>query len=272
MLKRVIASAAFAFCVVTSASAADMALKAPPPAPVLSWTGFYVGADVGGFWGRQAESFVQLPGFGAGGNVGYDPVSLGTKTISGATAAFHGGYNYQSSNWVAGVESSFTLFVPDGTTRTSTNLFSGGVIVPGVGCSVVTCNTLNMSNDPQWLVDLRGRLGYLVNNNTLIYGTGGVAWLRQNERGFLLPTFANISSISANPNRITAGWVAGGGLEYMLSQHWIVRGEYLFYSFEGDSNVAPCTRCVPGAFSGAGVFTYGRYDLQQVRFGASYKF
>jgi outer membrane immunogenic protein len=37
----------------SAASAADMALKAPPPAPVVwSWTGGYVGGNVGYSWGK----------------------------------------------------------------------------------------------------------------------------------------------------------------------------------------------------------------------------
>jgi outer membrane immunogenic protein len=33
----------------TSVFAADMALKAPPPPP-FSWTGFYIGGELGGAW------------------------------------------------------------------------------------------------------------------------------------------------------------------------------------------------------------------------------
>jgi hypothetical protein len=47
--------------------AADMPLKAPPPPPappVFSWTGFYVGADIGGIWGRSttASPLINDPG------------------------------------------------------------------------------------------------------------------------------------------------------------------------------------------------------------------
>jgi outer membrane immunogenic protein len=41
----------FVFLFVGSqAYAADMPLKAPVPAPAQSWTGFYVGGEVGGAW------------------------------------------------------------------------------------------------------------------------------------------------------------------------------------------------------------------------------
>ena len=42
-----------AFGVAAPASAADMPVKAAPPppvAPIYNWTGFYIGAHVGGAW------------------------------------------------------------------------------------------------------------------------------------------------------------------------------------------------------------------------------
>jgi outer membrane immunogenic protein len=36
------------------ALAADMVVKAPPPAPVFSWTGFYVGGNIGYSWGKAS--------------------------------------------------------------------------------------------------------------------------------------------------------------------------------------------------------------------------
>src|SRR5436190_9298168 len=51
--------ASFAALVIGSANAADIqrpVLKAapPPPPPAYNWTGFYVGAHLGGGWARQA--------------------------------------------------------------------------------------------------------------------------------------------------------------------------------------------------------------------------
>jgi hypothetical protein len=44
--------AAFGALMTTPVLAADMPVKAPPmmPAPVYSWTGGYVGANIGGIW------------------------------------------------------------------------------------------------------------------------------------------------------------------------------------------------------------------------------
>jgi outer membrane immunogenic protein len=55
------------FAAIQSASAADLALKAPPPAPIYSWTGFYLGANVGYSWGKAKSVYddPNFPNFGA---------------------------------------------------------------------------------------------------------------------------------------------------------------------------------------------------------------
>jgi outer membrane immunogenic protein len=66
MKKIVLAAAALAIGTV-SASAADLAArpytKAPAPiAAVYSWTGFYIGADVGYGWGRSTGTLTNAAG------------------------------------------------------------------------------------------------------------------------------------------------------------------------------------------------------------------
>ena len=51
---KVLATAAFAAIVASPVSAADMAVKARPPiVEIWSWTGFYIGGNVGYSWGRS---------------------------------------------------------------------------------------------------------------------------------------------------------------------------------------------------------------------------
>ncbi len=56
MRLRMLTAPAFLACC-ASAFAADMPLKAPPPppAPVFTWTGCYLGGSVGGIW-RQTNN------------------------------------------------------------------------------------------------------------------------------------------------------------------------------------------------------------------------
>ena len=93
---------------VCSAYAADLrpAMKAPPPAPVAlppSWTGYYIGGNIGYAWGRNSTTTtgVQL----LGGAV--DP---GTATIhaNGGFSGLQSGYNWQiGPTWLVGFENDF---------------------------------------------------------------------------------------------------------------------------------------------------------------------
>jgi outer membrane immunogenic protein len=85
---------AFAFsALATSAIAADMPVKAPPaPAPVYTWTGSYIGGNIG--WAEVSAHFddsrlgddgrLSKSGFAGGGQIGPD-------------------YQF-ASNWVIGVQ------------------------------------------------------------------------------------------------------------------------------------------------------------------------
>src|SRR5579859_655849 len=52
MRKKLLLSSAMFIAAISSASAADLPVKAPmmAPAPIFSWTGFYVGLNLGGKW------------------------------------------------------------------------------------------------------------------------------------------------------------------------------------------------------------------------------
>ena len=86
--------------------------------------------------------------------------------------------------------------------------------------------------------DLRGRLGYLVTPETLVYGTGGVAFLRQNLSG-------RLGGFEYSVSETNAGSVWGGGIESrrMLAEHPVRFGlELLRYDFNPLSFEVPDRR------------------------------
>jgi hypothetical protein len=95
----------------TPAFAADMAVKAPPPAPapVPTWTGFYGGIQFGGGWSDEAVNYspndvgaaAVLSGLAVSPS---QPAVIGYRIAqSGPVGGFEAGYNWQAgSNWLVG--------------------------------------------------------------------------------------------------------------------------------------------------------------------------
>jgi outer membrane immunogenic protein len=253
-----------------------MPVKAPPPVVVNTWTGYYFGINFGGVdWKSNTESFSQTadPGLNPFGIV-FDPVNNGSVGHWGATGGVHAGYNWQlTPSWLVGVEGDWDK-TNVGLTPVEVNLTNGGLpIAPCLGAAPAPtlCRSLLMSQNLNWTASVRGRLGF-VWGSALIYGTGGVAWDSEERSGQVATPF-NTGSIATSYNTLNSGWVGGGGMEFMATANWLVRVEYLHYQFNGGStHSVACSLCAPGAFAGAGNFTWGNTTLDVVRAGLSYKF
>src|SRR5690349_6851690 len=90
-----------------AASAADMAVKAPPPppAPIFSWTGFYIGGNIGGDWTRSSNDWRIDPNNqadAAGAIAARQILSRNTLEASGFMGGVQAGYNWQVGTWVLG--------------------------------------------------------------------------------------------------------------------------------------------------------------------------
>jgi len=139
-----LASAAVLALGVASAPAADIArrpmpAKAPYVAPLYNWTGFYVGINGGGGFGRSSFSA---------------PFPTGSFDTSGGLAGGTLGYNWQAGQIVFGVEGDGDWSDIRGSTP----------------CAGTTCSVRN-----DWLATARGRLGYAF-DRFLPYVTGGAAF------------------------------------------------------------------------------------------------
>ncbi|TKT73004.1 porin family protein [Afipia massiliensis] len=250
-MRKLLTTAAFLAFAISSASAADMAprYKAPPPvvAPIWTWTGFYAGIHVGYGWSDSSVVITQT------GFPGLDVATLGSDS-NGVVGGGQIGYNWQfAPSWVLGIEGDIS-----GTGIRTTNSAAvtvGGAPFPGL------FHLQDRSVD--WMASIRGRLGFTW-DRWMIYGTGGGAWADINYRNHLVVGGAfNPLDVS----RTQSGWVAGGGVEYAVSNNWTVRAEYLYYDF-GDETIINLSPIVAGGANNA------RWDNQfhVVRAGVNYKF
>jgi len=242
-------------------SAADLPRKAPaaapPPAPVYTWTGCYIGGNVGGAWSRQTGDFAGVPA------ILQVPGTI-DQNDSSVIGGVHLGCNYQFDlRFVVGVEGDWSWTGLNGSGSAPNILAPAGPVLATGG--------VNMSSDTKWISSLRARLGWVVMPQTMIYATGGAAWAKTDYAGFDAATTGNgFTTVSFSNTK--SGWVVGGGAEYMLTPNWFVRAEYLYYQFSGASAIGST---VPGSGGPAGpfaAFNWSDLKVNEVRAGISYKF
>jgi outer membrane immunogenic protein len=250
----------------TAAAAADMPIKALPLSLPPSWSGFYAGVNAGGGWFDPSYS-TDIPSVPIAGKkppkpppcmkycYSPDPLfGLGSGDVAGFVGGVQGGYNYQFlPQWVAGIEADFDA------AAFSKSRQIGFLTLPGSSAS--------MGERVDWLSSLRGRIGYLWTPTVMLYATGGVAFADINYSATANVTSSAVAATSFD--NIRTGWVVGGGGEYMLTPQWILRGEYLFYSFNGTSSSVPLA---PAVTSTPVVFTWNKVDVSVFRAGVSYHF
>src|SRR5882762_953446 len=201
-----------------SAVAADIPVRPPPVAApaiccaVPDWVGFYVGIHGGGGWGHTSFDPGEFESFTT-------PFTFPNVRSSGGVFGFQFGHNWQWGPVVGGLEIDFS----GADLKETTTFFSP--VVPN------TFFTRDKKIDE--LASARGRLGYLIFPNWLLYGTAGIGWghERISTTGSFIPQGVLLAQASQNSELNMFGWVAGVGLEWKFWDHWLLRGEWLHYDF-----------------------------------------
>ncbi|QFI77421.1 porin family protein [Bradyrhizobium betae] len=207
----------------TSAMAADLAVRAPAAASTrtFDWAGFYVGGAMGA---RVADPESTTTSFDPALNPTVGPDARRSYDNTAFYAKGYAGQNWHiAPSWIAGVEGSFGW----GNNKRTTQGLPGA---PTRFSSVLDTAYINAD----WDASIRGRLGVLIAPAWLLYGTAGVAWQNIGFGSNCVGAFVvNACAFShSEANSITrTGWTVGGGLENMLSAHWIVRLEYSYADF-----------------------------------------
>jgi outer membrane immunogenic protein len=201
---RLIGSTTFALLMLgTAASAADMSRPMPYSAPPLvappSWTGFYLGVNIGSGFGEDRVGF---------GFAGAPALATIDSAFSGFLGGGQVGYNYQFGSFVAGFEADLQASSLKSTLTTPA--------LPGLSASY--------SQSIPWFGTARARLGY-AQGSWMIYATGGYAYAAVDTSATATagPLVASVSSDDAR-----SGWTAGSGIEVGLTPSWSLKGEYLY--------------------------------------------
>ncbi|MET0540062.1 MAG: outer membrane beta-barrel protein [Xanthobacteraceae bacterium] len=202
---------------------------APPgmsPARPYNWTGAYIGLNAGGGGGHT--SWVSTPD--------------GTTGSSGMSGGFFGGtlgYNLQAGN------SPFVLGEEVDLARTSLRGRIPTIVGPIVssntglvtGFGPVSC-TPNCELSVPWLATARLRFGYSVDRVSpyftavMPYFTAGVSIARL-EAGI-------VGTPLGTQSKNNLSWTVGGGVEFVISDRWTAKLEYLHVDLDGFSCDTSC--------------------------------
>ena len=211
MMRKLFLGMAAVLAASTTALAADLPVARPMPAalpvPVIfSWTGCYIGIQGGGNWGRSEHIARSGPN---------PSMSMtGDFALSGGIAGGTIGCNFQTSNFVIGIEDDFSW----------TNKKGSVLNLPPFATTTTT------STREKWIDTLRLRFGYVPWDTVLVYGTAGVAFAGTTvtDSG---PAFGSVSDTKSR-----TGWTAGAGAEWAAwtGASWALtfKLEYLHAEFD----------------------------------------
>jgi outer membrane immunogenic protein len=175
--------------------------------PASNWTGFYVGGNIGSGIGRDRTALTAI-----------GSTELFNLTPDGFNGGIQAGYNWQSANWLFGLEADI----------------QGSSQRDNRAC-VAFCNPLTRfaayDATLPWFGTARGRVGYSV-GSTLFYATGGFAYGNVKTKiAYNLGT--GVGNVELSNTR--TGWTAGGGIETpftflvgVLGHNWTSKTEYLY--------------------------------------------
>ena len=204
----------------SQAVAADLPRRAPPaalppPPPPLTWTGCYIGANIGGVDRRlEAEfNFGSIDqnswGFTGGGQIGCD-------------------YQFAGSPWVIGFRNMF-----NGTTGDK------DITINRFGDPIFDGATVNLKN--QWFDALTARLGYAARPTWLLYLQGGAVWSKVEATitnfgnggnfGFNVCNQGGVTCDFGSASKTKTGWTVGGGVEWRFAPQWSAFLEGNYYDF-----------------------------------------
>jgi outer membrane immunogenic protein len=207
------------------------------------WTGFYAGVSAGYTWSQPTTD--RTAGYNTYGNtvgvVGNPAYASAAATLAttnalpvytdGFIGGAQAGYNRAiDPKFVAGLEADFHL-IATGDTSTTTISKIGPAGFAGFPIGQTLTFNAKLNN----LGTVRGRLGYTITPDLLIYGTGGLAYGQASASTIITqrisgaPAITNSYGGSGSASEWLVGWTVGGGFEWWFSPKWTAKAEYYYY-------------------------------------------
>lgn len=225
--------------------AADLSANLPflktPPTMAYSWTGFYVGVNLGYGVGQGDGSI----SYGGAGGVTPGLYALNAQP-SGVLGGAQAGYNVQFGNIVLGAETDIQ-----------------GTSMRDQQTCVLTClpgNAAPLDQQLNWFGTTRARAGW-ASGPVMTYITGGLAY---GQSDVTLKANTNIGNGIAEVSSTRAGWTWGTGVEAAIDAYWTAKAEWLYVDL-GSSSGATTIAGVPVGFT-------TKNQEQIFRAGVNYRF
>ena len=255
---------------------------------VTDWSGPYAGVSLTYNLAEFGGTTTALDGT----STGYPALESPNLNVEALSFGIQAGYNFRlGNNIVVGIEGDIVKSQIAGTQITYAT----------EGSTAADSNNLNRSrqfeavqkSEVEWLSTLRGRLGYAFNDRLLLYVTGGLAFMHQNEErtqyvgarawaGQTAPVTTTVQAFTESASATRIGYAIGGGAEIALNNSWSLTGEYLLARFGeatfnfpeakagvmlSNNNGYPVTSEVTN-----GRKVHSKVDIPMLRVGVNYRF
>lgn len=200
-----VAAMAIAAVLGGAAKAAD-----PSVADTYDWSGLYVGAHIG--YGEASYDGI----FQGGSSFGTDYLGEDLD-LGGFIGGIHVGFNHQIDSIVIGIEGDVSLADwQDRLHYGNASTYSGH------------------AGDINMLASIRGRIGFVPTERTLVFATAGAAFsdAKYTQYGSGDPTDSERAIVKFKD----VGLVVGGGAEMAVTDNLRIRAEGLYYMFGDDKD------------------------------------
>lgn len=198
-----------------SSALVSFALASQAVAAPYEWSGFYIGANVGGTWGD-----VDLTGVSESN--GFTNIAAGEQYNFSPDGVFGGlqlGYNFQfAGGWLLGLEVEGRGMDFDEVT-----------LVPSASTDVLHV-------EQEWGATAAARLGFVLSTGSLLYVKGGYA--AGNIKTLYVDTITPGTG-TASSDETHSGWVVGAGFEHMIGENVSFGVEYNYIDLGSQEHFAP---------------------------------